>query len=204
MGLIVLVAATGLLLPRVVSAPAQVGIGQFYVPIIVVNLSLVFYVARVFRPRNALPDLLGDTWGGPRRVLVDLGVAIALFALVAGLESLAVAGDSGRNAAVSALLPHTVAERLAWVLLALCIGFAEEVVYRGYFQTQLGAFSRRAWVGIALQAALFGIAHLDQGAARALRIGGYGVLFGIVAYQRRSLLPGIVAHVALDLAAGLH
>lgn len=198
-----LVAITGLLLPPVAVAPAPVSLWQRYLPALVVNLSLVFYVARAFRPRNALRDLLGSGWQNPARALINLCLAVGLFAVVGGLESLAALLDSGRNAAVSALLPHTVAERLAWVALALCVGFAEEVVYRGYLQTQLGAFLRRPWAGVLLQAVLFGIAHLDQGAPRALRIAGYGLLFGIVAYQRRSLLPGIVAHVALDLTAGL-
>jgi hypothetical protein len=88
------------------------------------------------------------------------------------------------------------------VLLAVSVGFCEEVVFRGYLQTQLTAFTGSRGLGIVLQAALFGIAHAEQGGASALRITGYGIILGGLAQLRRSLLPGIVSHVAIDLVSG--
>lgn len=173
-----------------------------YLPLLLVNWGLVAYVARLFRTHNALPDLLGRGWDGARQFLSDLGLAAAVFAFVELVEQLTVrAFGAGRNAALPTLLPSTGAERLTWLVVAVSVGFCEEVVYRGYLQRQLSALSGRAEVGIVLSAILFGIAHAEQGFGPAVRIAGYGLVLGILARFRRSLLPGILCHVAIDLTA---
>ncbi|MEO7034045.1 MAG: CPBP family intramembrane glutamic endopeptidase [Polyangiaceae bacterium] len=178
-------------------------IANQYLPLLAVNGGLVLYTCRLFRGRNALPSLLGQRWGSARRAALDLALALLACVLIQGLEAVTVQYlGSGRNAAVSALLPRTEAERLAWVLVAVCVGVCEEVVYRGYLQTQLAAFTGSVRWGVALQAVLFGIAHAEQGGGSALRIAGYGLVFGVLAQLRRSLLPSIVSHVIIDLAAG--
>ncbi len=189
-------------LPRIPSRDDRI-VAQ-YLPLLLVNWGLTLYVARLFRPHNALPALLGRRTGGLRGGLVDfvcaagVGLAIELIEL-AWSRGFAV----GPNAAIVTLLPSTVAERLTWVLVAVSVGFCEEVVYRGYLQTQLTAFSGRASVGVALQALLFGIAHGEQGLAAALRMAIYGLLLGALARYRKSLLPGIACHIGIDLASGL-
>ena len=100
------------------------------------------------------------------------------------------------------MLPHTWTERVAWGLVSLCVGVSEEVVYRGYLQTQLAAFTGHARVAMVLQAVLFGIAHGEQGASAVARLAIYGLAFGALARFRRSLLPGIACHVWTNLASG--
>jgi membrane protease YdiL (CAAX protease family) len=104
---------------------------------------------------------------------------------------------------VLAILPHTGAERIAWVVVAASVGFCEEVVYRGYLQTQLAGWTGNVAAAIVAQAALFGLAHGEQGAAVAARFALYGVGFGVLARWRGSLAPGIVCHIGVDLAGGL-
>jgi membrane protease YdiL (CAAX protease family) len=174
-----------------------------YLPILGVNWGLVLYVSRLFRSRNALPDLLGRRSGSWRRAAVDLALAFAACLLILLLNVLyARHFGAGRSAAVSALLPSTGAERLIWVLVAVSVGFCEEVVFRGYLQTQLAAFTGSTSAGVALQAALFGIAHAEQGWTMALCVAGYGLIFGVLARLRRSLWPGIASHIAIDLLSG--
>ncbi|MEI9952556.1 MAG: CPBP family intramembrane glutamic endopeptidase [Pseudomonadota bacterium] len=213
-GLILAVAITGTLLQRAgapeIEASSAAGAssaisriwGQ-YLPLLLVNGLLVLYVARLFRARNVLSQLVGRRWRGPADALVDLLYASLAFALIVALDALTRPLFAGRNAAVSALLPSTEAERLTWLLVASSVGFCEEVVYRGYLQTQLSAFTRSALLGLLLQAALFGLAHLEQGAGAALRIAVYGLVFGALARHRGSLLPGIACHIGIDLASGL-
>lgn len=211
-GLMLAVAITGTLLQHSGAPPASRSadkgplgtlIWTLYFPLLVVNGLLVLYVARLFRPRNVLPELLGRRWRTAADAGLDLLHASLAFVLVCVLEGLARPLFAGRNAAVSALLPSTEAERLTWLLVASTVGFCEEVVYRGYLQTQLGAFTRSPWLGLVLQAVLFGLGHLEQGSGAALRIGVYGLIFGLLARQRASLLPGIVCHVGIDLVSGL-
>ena len=174
-----------------------------YLPLLLVNGGLVLYTCRLFRAHSALPSLLGQRWHSLWRATVDVLLALLACALIQGLEAASVQHfGAGRNAAVSALLPSTEAERLVWLLVAVSVGFCEEVVYRGYLQTQLAAFTGSVRAGVALQAVLFGIAHAEQGGGSALRIAGYGLVFGVLAQLRRSLLPSIVSHIVIDVAAG--
>lgn len=211
-GLISAVALTGTLLRGAAAksaispaagAPGSARFSQ-YGALLLVNAGLVLYVSRCFRPRNQLPHLLGRGWDSGTRAGIDLALALGAALLIQSLEWLATHfAGLGQNAAASLLLPSTLAERLTWVSVALLVGFSEEVVYRGYLQTQLSAYSGRSSVGILLQAVLFGLAHLEQGAEAALRIALYGLLLGVLARFRRSLLPGIVCHSAIDAASAL-
>ena len=208
---IVAVAITGTLLqyaaPQLSAVrpegPRIARIASVYLPVLLVNGLLVLYVARLFRPRNVLPDLLGRRFRNLADALVGVCHAALALALIVAIETLTRPLFAGRNAAVSALLPSTEAERLTWLLVALAVGFCEEVVYRGYLQVQLSAFTHSPAWGLVLQAVLFGLAHLEQGLGAALRIGVYGLILGQLARQRASLLPGIACHVAIDVASGL-
>jgi len=175
-----------------------------YLPLIFVNIGLVAYTTRLFRKRDALPSLLGRGFETPRRAASDLALAATCFVVIGALEFFFQRlFGLGHNAAAMRALPSTGAERLTWLVVAPCVGFCEEVVYRGYLRTQLTAFTRSAPLGIGLQAALFGLAHCDRGVGFAARAALYGVLFGVLAQARRSLWPGIVSHTSLDLAGAL-
>jgi membrane protease YdiL (CAAX protease family) len=175
-----------------------------YLPMLAVNFGLLVYVSRVGRAKNSLPSLLGARASELTRVPGDLALAALAVVLILATElAWQRIFGSFRNADPSALLPQTLVERFAWVMVAASVGFCEEVVYRGYLRAELARFTRRAPLGIVLQAALFGIAHANQGAATAARFLVYGFGFGVLAHQRRSLVPGILAHVTLDLLAGL-
>lgn len=210
-GLLLAVAITGTLL-QLTGAPNGASsalptttlakITARYLPLLLVNWWLLLYTTRIGRSRSALRDLLSDGAQTFTRSALDLLLGVACFAVIMGAQALFTAQvAAGRNAAISSLLPSTGAERLTWLLVAVSVGFCEEVVYRGYLQTQLAAFTRSRALGLVLQAALFGLAHLEQGPRMALRIALYGLLFGLLAHFRRSLWPGIVGHTLLDLAA---
>jgi membrane protease YdiL (CAAX protease family) len=207
--LLLAVALTGTLLqysgaPHAVAGPPGSRISTQYLPILLVNWGLFVYCVRVFRGRNALRALLGEGWRTTSRAGADLALAFAGFVVIVGLElSWSRLFPVGRNAALSTLLPCTGTERLTWLLVALSVGFCEEVVYRGYLQTQLTAFTRQPALGVLLQALLFGVAHLEQGPGAALRIAVYGLLLGIAARWRHSLLPCIACHISIDVAGGL-
>jgi uncharacterized protein len=173
-------------------------------PLLIVNWGLALYVCRMFRAHSALRALIGRRWRSWQRAAIDVLLALVACVLVQAIETLAaryVGTSAGRNVALAALRPRTGAERLTWAFLAVNVGVCEEIVYRGYLQMQLGAMTGQASVGIALQAILFAVAHAEQGIAAALRIAVYGIVFGCLAHFRRSLLPSMVSHVAIDVAS---
>ena len=81
-----------------------------------------------------------------------------------------------------------------WVTSA----FPEEVIWRGFLMTRLAEIlggSRSAWSSaLVASSALFGLAHLYQGAAGVLTIGVIGVVFGLAFLWVRNLWPLVVAH----------
>jgi membrane protease YdiL (CAAX protease family) len=206
---IVAVAATGTILrpsgaASRIAGGATARITEVYLPMVIVQWGLLLYVCRIGRPRSALGSLLGERWTTPRRAVVGVLLGLAGWLLVLASErAWALAFGPGAGASIVTLLPDTWPERAAWIVVSLSAGFCEEVVYRGYLQRQLAVLAGRTSVGILLQAALFGIAHGDQGPRATLRVAVYGLAFGALARWRRSLWPGIVCHAWTDFASGL-
>ena len=175
-----------------------------YLPLLLVQWGITFYVCRVGRPASALRGLLGAPWTSARRVGVDVALAAVGYGLIKATELACSHAGAGETASsVSVLLPQGAVEGVAWVVVAASVGFCEEVVFRGYLFRQFEALSGRAWIAVASQAVLFGVAHGEQGASAAARIALYGVGFGALARWRRSLAPGIACHVWTNLASGL-
>ena len=54
-----------------------------------------------------------------------------------------------------------------------------------------------------LSGLVFGFAHGYEGAGRMVLVGIYGMMFGLLAYFRRSLRPGMIAHAFHDGIMGL-
>jgi membrane protease YdiL (CAAX protease family) len=151
-----------------------------------------------------LSDLIGGRWASPRDVLVDLTIAVAMY----GAWTLVIEGwdrltGPAHAASIAGYLPRGPFESALWVLVSLSAGFCEELVFRGYFQRQFSAWTHSRWVGLALQAALFGISHGYQGAADCAKIACFGVLYGLVAVWLGRLRPGMIAHAMTDIMSGI-
>jgi membrane protease YdiL (CAAX protease family) len=201
------VALTGLFIAHV-RAPNELAIAgnrvlRVYAPMAGVQLMLVGYVSRVARPEGTLTALMGAPWSTPRRAAEDLAIAVAGWIALTAIEVAWSRLVPNARVGSSAVLPITAGERLAWIAVASSVAFGEEVVFRGYLQTQFAARLGDRRVAIMLQAALFGLAHAEQGFAAALRIALYGVGLGAIAQWRRSLRPCIACHALTDLASGL-
>lgn len=105
---------------------------------------------------------------------------------------------------LSQLAPSNAVEVAGWIVLCIIAGIAEEIVFRGYLQRQFTAWTRGATVaGFILSSLLFGAAHGYQGARNMFLLAVFGLLFSILAWLRRSLRAGIIAHSWHDLLAGL-
>jgi membrane protease YdiL (CAAX protease family) len=204
-GSIIAVAAVGMALrshgPTVAAPPfARSRVLEMYVPMMLLQWGLAFYVCRIGRPRNALSSLIGTGWRTPPRAMGDVALALAM---VGALVAVTVMLGARDRTVVEAILPTTGGERMVWVLVSLSVGFCEELTYRGYLQTQLAALTGSTALAIAAQATLFGIIHGEQGAAAIVQSALCGVVLGVVAWARGSLVPCILFHAAVDLLVGL-
>ena len=81
-------------------------------------------------------------------------------------------------------------------------GFCEEIIFRGYLQRQFAAVTRSMLGGVVLSAIVFGASHGYEGSPRMLLLALYGLMFGLLAWSRKSLRPGMIAHAWHDALSG--
>ncbi|MGB9203977.1 MAG: type II CAAX endopeptidase family protein [Terriglobales bacterium] len=166
---------------------------------------LVLIVAGVRRSGASVLLVLGDHWHSARQVLRDIGIAAGFWVIALALlwvfARLLRVGAPGRN--IQVFFPHGGAEITLWIALSVTAGICEETIFRGYLQRQFLALTQSAPAGIILSAAAFGAAHAWQGVRMAILIGLFGAMFGILAYWRGSVRPGMIVHAWQDTVSGL-
>jgi uncharacterized protein len=187
------------------SATANPSRVRFYVVTLFYEwLLFVLVVAGVRRSGAAVLIILGDHWHSARQVLRDVGIAagfwIIAWMLLWVLGWLLRTAALGRNVS---MLPHRGIELTLWIALSVTAGICEETIFRGYLQRQFMALTKSAPAGIVLSAAIFGAAHAYQGFRMVILIGLYGAMFGILAYWRGSVRPGMIAHAWNDSLNGV-
>jgi membrane protease YdiL (CAAX protease family) len=109
---------------------------------------------------------------------------------------------ANNNSALANITPKTLLELLVFLVLAASAGFGEEFVFRGYLTEQFNAWSGSRAIAVLLQGVVFGLAHGFYGKAL-LAIVLQGCLLGLLAYWRKSLRPGMMAHWLQDSIGGI-
>jgi membrane protease YdiL (CAAX protease family) len=101
------------------------------------------------------------------------------------------------------LLPVNLLEYLVYSALAITAGVCEEFVYRGFAISAFSKVGLPLWLVVIISSILFGLAHAYQGRAGILSTGIFGVLLAIGRLGFGSLVPVMMWHAGLDLAAGI-
>jgi len=162
------------------------------------------------RKRTPWRELIGGRWATLEDFFLDVVFAgtfwvAAMFVLggAAWLMHLNQAGkiDSMRKQ-LGFLTPGTNLELAAWFFVSLTAGFCEEIIFRGYLQKQFSAIANSTLAGVLLSAIVFGAAHGYEGIARMILIAIFGLMFGLLAWWRKSLRPGMMAHAWHDALSG--
>jgi len=167
-------------------AGGQVNRLGFYASVVIAQLLLLRYT--VIGLRVPLRTIIGGfRWFDPL-------VAALLFGAIRVTSMLIRQAFGGIDDHTSFLAPKTLFEIAVWVIVSIVAGVSEEIVFRGYLQ-------RRLPVGVLAQAVVFGISHGYQGVRPVVIITAIGLLFGLAAWWRKSLVPGMIAHAATDIAA---
>jgi membrane protease YdiL (CAAX protease family) len=187
------------------SATANPNRVRYYVVTIFYEwLLFVLVVAGVRRSGASVLIVLGEHWHSVRQVLRDIGIAVGFWIVAAML--LWIFGWLLRIAALGrnvSMLPQRGIELTFWIALSVTAGICEETIFRGYLQRQFMALTKSAPAGILLSAATFGAVHAYQGFRMVILIALYGAMFGILAYWRASVRPGMIAHAWQDSLNGV-
>lgn len=174
-----------------------------YLSVIAVEWFLVYGVWAGIHIRGVrLVDLIGGTWPDAKNVLIDIVLAIVVWILWIGIQVGVSRMVPSHAKSVSTLFPQSLLEVVLWIATSLSAGFCEEVAFRGYFQKQFEAMTGSSAAGVILQGILFGISHGYQGLRAIIMIILFGFLYGILAFWRKSLRPGMILHAWSDIYAG--
>ena len=158
-----------------------------------------------------LRDLVGGRWKSPEDALIDLAIAVGYW-IVAALVLVGVAYAAGLTSPdklaeaqkrINPLKPLGGLESVLWIALSATAGFCEEIMFRGYLQSQLKAWTGSTLIAVLGQGIIFGVAHAYQGGRLIFVITAYGIMFGSLAWWRKSLRPGMMAHTMQDTLSGL-
>ncbi len=165
----------------------------------------VLVITGVRRSGASVLLVLGDHWQSARQVLRDIGIAAGFWLVAAVLlwmfsKLLRITAPAQH---MQFMLPHRGVEFALWIALSVTAGICEETIFRGYLQRQFMALTKNAPAGILLSAAAFGAAHAYQGPRFVILIALFGAMFGILAYWRGSVRPGMMAHAWQDTLGGL-
>jgi CAAX protease family protein len=162
------------------------------------------------RKRIKLRELIGGRWVSTEDLLLDVVYAgafwvcaLIVLGLGAKLMQLDHAGKlESMRKQLGFLIPETKLELAVWFCMSATAGFCEEIIFRGYLQRQFAAITNSVLAGVLLSAAVFGASHGYEGPGRMILIGVYGLMFGLLAWWRKSLRPGMIAHAWHDAFSG--
>ncbi|HLY92280.1 MAG TPA: type II CAAX endopeptidase family protein [Candidatus Angelobacter sp.] len=158
-----------------------------------------------------LRELVGGRWKRVEDFLLDVGIAGAavvgayIVVLAASFAfGLATREHIAENKKLADMLAPSSLRLLAlFVVMSGFAGVIEEILFRGYLQKQFAALTGKLYVGVLLQAVVFGLGHGYEGWQRMAVIVCLGCFFAGIAVLRKSLRPGMMAHAMFDSLQGL-
>lgn len=144
---------------------------------------------------------LGLAW--PASLPTQLAWAAALTAAGVGTMFAARALGIRESELLAWLLPRSGPERVAFAGLSLTAGICEELVFRGFLITMLHTASGSLVLALVLSSLAFGVTHAYQDSGGIARATLLGLLLAAPFVLTGSLLAPVIAHIAIDLIAGL-
>jgi membrane protease YdiL (CAAX protease family) len=148
--------------------------------------------------QTPLEQMIGELWSGWKSALRDIATGLGLW-LVARYADRLIYYLAGAYPLRAWLLAHTKSEILISILYSVVAGVAEEIIFRGYLQKQFTALCQNLGAGLLIQACLFALFHgYRQSPGTFCQHFLFGLMTGLLAHWRKSLLPGMIGHAWFD------
>ena len=106
----------------------------------------------------------------------------------------------------SSFLPEKSKELPAYVLLCLCAGIFEEIIYRGFMVSYFLPTESTdiiPWMALLAPSVLFSLAHTYQGWTAVFKIFVFSLLLGAIFILTKSIYPTMILHFLIDLVGGI-
>jgi membrane protease YdiL (CAAX protease family) len=178
--------------------------------LVVFELSgLILLAHLLFRQRRSFKSIgLGFSWRdlplGVLLVVASYLASAACWLAIAAITS-AVAGHAPAAARAPDPLYVGVAglHALVWAVVLVNPWF-EELIMRAYTMSEITALGGSAAVAVAASVGLQILYHLYQGVPRALAMAGGSLVCSLFYLRYRRIMPVILAHLVMDVAAVSH
>jgi hypothetical protein len=209
---VLVVVRSGTVLPRLIAIKDEPTfhfyLACYYGLIILIEFAqLLFVWFGIRKTGTKISDLVGGRWSSLWDVAKDVLFAGPLWLLwMLATIVLAIALHPQQHHEIPdyyKILPRSPLEVSLWIAISASAGFCEEIVYRGYLQRQFLALWQSLPLAVLCQAAIFAAIHRYEGAFNVLGICAMAILFGTFAARRKSLRPGIIAHIWHDGLIGV-
>lgn len=176
-----------------------------YLTVIVEEWLIVVFIWHALRRRGiSIGELVSGRWQNYWAFLRDCGLAVGFFVVtIVLLVLVAWAFSLPASQADISNVPRSGFEATVWVVSSLSAGFCEELIFRGYLTRQFALWTRSKVAAVLLQGFAFGLSHGYKGMSFMILVMAYGWLWGGLAYWRKSLRPGMLAHCLQDATIGL-
>ena len=145
--------------------------------------------AGLFNRQTALHALIGNRWNNSWDIIRDvlLGLSAVVLALFAAVVLFYALGFRVEHSSI--LDPKTAVQFYFFFLFLVSGGYAEEVIFRGYFLKQFTSLFQSKAISLLLQAVLFALAHgLGSLSGFCYRL-FIGLLMGCIAIKRKACCP---------------
>ena len=94
------------------------------------------------------------------------------------------------------------AHKVLIVIVPVIAGVVEELIFRGYIQTRLQLFFKKAYMPIILSSVMFGIVHIGYGTIPQIIVPCFiGLVMAIHYYKYRNIKILIICHFLYDFIA---
>ena len=148
--------------------------------------------------QTPLEQIIGELWTSWKSALRDIAIGLGLW-LVARYADRLIYYLAGAYPSRARLIAHTKGELLISIFSSIVAGVAEELIFRGYLQKQFTALCRNLGAGLLIQALLFTLFHgYHQSPGTFGQHFLFGIMTGLLAHWRKSLLPGMIGHAWFD------
>ncbi|ABY23339.1 hypothetical membrane protein [Renibacterium salmoninarum ATCC 33209] len=171
-------------------------LGNFFA---LIPLALVLYL--LWKPARSGFTAIGFTFAKPGRDLLwGVGLLVLIGAPSLGLYAI------GRALGITAQLVPNSLQEFWWTVPVLVISairnaVLEEVIVVGYLLDRLNKLGWRLWPAIIASAILRGSYHLYQGFGPFIGNVAMGLVFGWLYTKTKRVMPLVIAHSLLDIAA---
>ena len=175
-----------------------------YLTVLVEEWFVVLLIWLALRRRGlSIGSLVQGRWQTLGPFFRDLGLAIGFLVIaipMGGILIHSLGGDTANT--LAGITPKTGFELVVWLGVAATGGICEELIFRGYLIQQFGAWTKSSLFAVFLQGVVFGLAHGYYYKIMVV-VMVHGWLLGLLAYWRKNLRPGMLAHGLQDGLGGL-